>query len=118
MQKAVMVFLLAATSCTAAGKSSEEQVRDMLRLDLYDADSARFQKVQNIASTSTQEAGLICGYVNAKNRFGAYSGFHQFIAYPSQNMVLVDPDVGSGPDQRAFNAARRKASKSGCKFWF
>lgn len=40
---------------------------------LNDPESARFRNLQ------ATEAGIVCGYVNAKNRFGGYVGFKPFV---------------------------------------
>lgn len=117
MKAVYLLVMCLASSCTIVGQKPEEQVRNLLRLDLYDAASARFERVQKISASSPSGQEVICGYVNSKNRFGAYAGFRQFVAYPSTKIVMIDPNSVSGPEQREFNAARRKASALGCKFW-
>jgi len=43
-----------------------------VKSQLFDADSARFR------SLYISSSGVVCGEVNAKNRFGAYVGFRMF----------------------------------------
>ena len=43
-----------------------------VKAQLFDADSAKFR------SLYVSPAGVVCGEVNAKNRFGAYVGFRMF----------------------------------------
>lgn len=55
-----------------------ENAREALTTTLYDPSSAEFRRVRRVGN-------VLCGQVNAKNRFGAYVGFVDFVAEP--NMV-------------------------------
>lgn len=57
----------------SARVSAEEVVRGLLK----DPDSARFGEEYVISA----KAPLVCGWVNAKNSFGAYEGATQFIVF-------------------------------------
>lgn len=43
-----------------------------VKTQLFDSDSAKFRNLYISSS------GVVCGEVNAKNRFGAYAGFRMF----------------------------------------
>jgi len=52
---------------------------------LKDADSAKFRSVGVIVSEpfDSSKAGVVCGEVNAKNSFGGYTGFKEFVMVPA-----------------------------------
>jgi hypothetical protein len=56
-----------------------------LAAQLRDADSARYQNVgaYRYKVDSGPPIYLFCGEVNAKNAFGGYTGFQQFVAAPT-----------------------------------
>ena len=51
-------------------------VKKSLKEILKDGDSAKFK---NVTYIKNKNGGTVCGYVNAKNGFGAYSGYKMFI---------------------------------------
>ena len=67
------VLYLAVAACLLSGcdyiPSAENTAKKAVRALLYDPDSAKFSDVYKGASD-----GSYCGYINAKNRFGAYTG--------------------------------------------
>lgn len=68
------------------------QATAAVRLSLYDADSARFRSLYSL------KAGVVCGMVNAKNRFGAYAGYRLF-EYDNRHglaSVRIRTDADSG----------------------
>lgn len=54
------------------------QATSSVKAILYDGTSARFRDLY------TSSAGVICGQVNAKNRFGAFVGY-QFFEYDNRH---------------------------------
>ncbi|HGE5934434.1 TPA: hypothetical protein ACGGR5_000534 [Vibrio cholerae] len=57
----------------------EREVRKMMK----DPDSVKFERVKFHPDEKPQGkeiSGTVCGYVNAKNSFGAYTGFVRFIS--------------------------------------
>lgn len=80
-QKKISIFI-AAIALSAGGWlaydkkfSDKAKAYDALFDSLNDSDSAKFKDVEFFKGN-----GALCGYVNAKNRMGAYVGFTQFIA--------------------------------------
>jgi hypothetical protein len=67
--------LLKAPEPPVATQPYPQTSRTVLAL-LNDPESARFQNVRPAAKA----AGFICGEVNAKNRYGGYVGFREFVA--------------------------------------
>ncbi|MDC4473785.1 hypothetical protein OHV47_17825 [Acinetobacter baumannii] len=58
-----------------------KKVEDAVRYYLKDGDSAKFRNVIKN-----------CGEVNAKNSWGAYTGFTRFIVQSDKDVVFEDPD--------------------------
>jgi len=54
-----------------------DYVEKTLKDTLKDGDSAKFKDVTYV--TDKKGGGTVCGYVNAKNGFGAYSGYKMFV---------------------------------------
>jgi len=66
-------------------KRSNEQFQALVKIStmeetvktkLKDGDSAKFKDVQYVAKN---KGGAVCGYVNSKNGFGAYTGYKSFV---------------------------------------
>lgn len=72
----ILIFLIALIGCTKSEqeklndekKSLDIKVQNIVRDNLKDGDSAKFQNQINL-----------CGEVNAKNSFGAYTGYQRYI---------------------------------------
>jgi hypothetical protein len=65
--------------------AAKHAVRDLLK----DPDSAKFKAVH---ANHTEELGVVaCGYVNAKNSFGSYTGFKRFVS-AGKSVILEDID--------------------------
>jgi len=56
---------------------------------LIDADSARFRDIRSVVNSKGEEA--VCGEVNARNRFGGYTGFTPF-TFAKNEPLIVDTD--------------------------
>lgn len=69
------------------GNSEREAVRQALRNlagGLKDPDSAKFR---NVAIKRYEGLRIVCGEVNAKNSYGAYTGFKKFAAGPTESSI-------------------------------
>ncbi|RZF63828.1 hypothetical protein EWE75_14450 [Sphingomonas populi] len=77
-----------------------------LKGGLKDADSAKFRnEFVNALDTGAQ---MLCGEVNSKNAFGAYTGFKRFIASPNPeapNMIEGEEMMGMKIDAKTFAKA-------------
>lgn len=75
-----------------SAKYGDEQAKtaamDSVKRTLKDPASARFQ---NLRVQTHPEGKIVCGEVNAKNSFGGYVGFRQFIA-GSTHATIQDID--------------------------
>ena len=58
----------------AACSGSADDAKDLVREELIDGSSARFENVVVDAPSNR-----VCGWVNAKNRLGAYTGAETFV---------------------------------------
>jgi hypothetical protein len=65
-----------AAKSEAEAKAATEAVRAQVRARLKDPDSARFRGTGNadIEIAAGKPVSITCGYVNAKNSFGGYTG--------------------------------------------
>lgn len=92
MRKAATLITLALAAATCHGQKlpvvSERELKRAMQGALKDADSAKFKDLLSKIDHSRGSIMLICGKVNAKNSFGAYSGFQPFIA--------ASPNEGKG----------------------
>lgn len=78
-----MLLAAAAPVVTAAEKAHAiEVVKDRLK----DPDSARFRDIKKMSD------GGICGWVNAKNEYGGYSGYQVFFIGP-KGAAMLPPDL-------------------------
>ena len=77
----------AGTSSSVQRDIRIERVKDVVRARLRDGGSARFRKAVFVNKTK-----VVCGEVNAKNGFGAYSGFQYFISNTALTIFQTDMD--------------------------
>jgi len=68
---------------------AEHQIRISSRLK--DPDSAQFK---DVFASKSSGSPVVCGYVNAKNSFGGYSGYQRFISAGS--IQVVESDMAEG----------------------
>jgi len=66
-----------------------ERDKSTVEAILKDADSAKFE---NVYISFMQDSPVTCGKVNAKNSFGGYTGFKEFIAAKSAGITVVRGD--------------------------
>jgi hypothetical protein len=80
-QLGTCVFVLAA-GLMVVGCSEESRAitaaQDAVKRELNDPYSARFERVRYIAPKPGTFVSHVCGFVNAKNAFGAYVGMRPF----------------------------------------
>lgn len=80
--KSTVRFLLVAACATGLGACDHPNVtsaKDAVRRVLVDPESAQFRDVRQYSKPDSPV--LVCGKVNAKNRMGGYTGFHNFMLY-------------------------------------
>lgn len=81
-----------------------------LRMALKDGESAKLDGL--FVSRLPNGAMALCGRVNAKNSFGAYTGYKRFIAGGNAEAptLVEDSPIGLGErvDRQTFNAAYRQ----------
>jgi len=92
---------LALAAAAAFGRFAwwpEHVARQRLGAYLYDADSAKLSSIQE-----NRKRDVVCGILNAKNRFGAYTGARRFIALASS--VEIEPDPPATHEARTEDGA-------------
>lgn len=65
-------------------------VRKGMEGSLKDPESVQFREVK-VGRKPGEPVDYVCGKMNAKNGFGAYTGFRRFLA------ILIPPEPGSTP---------------------
>lgn len=84
----IVLFTMAMASMVSFSqtlpKIDDTELRVAFAKKLKDSESARFQSV-NLKQSKTNGMWSMCGHVNAKNSYGAYSGFEPFFASVIQN---------------------------------
>jgi hypothetical protein len=86
---------------------SQDVVEAAVRRQLRDPQSAIFRDLSatNDRKIGQSPAGLVvCGYVNAKNGFGGYTGEKPFINFYGTMLTEIEPT----PRTKKFNAAWNK----------
>lgn len=82
-------FAIAGPPKNISVKIDREEIRDVVRAkialerDLFDPYSA-------VYGTVVRRNGIVCGYVNAKNKFGAYVGMREFVWIEGHAAVIND----------------------------
>ena len=77
---AVLIMLLA--GCKPGEEKAIELAKKEIALDLKDPESAKFRFTRMAKSNERGDGAvlaMVCGQVNAKNTFGAYSGYRHFL---------------------------------------
>ncbi|WP_180039311.1 hypothetical protein [Acinetobacter sp. YH12100] len=105
MKKIILLALL--VGLAGCGKSEAEKAKydaemkeirynrmakEFVQASLKDSDSAKFRNQKGF-----------CGEVNAKNGFGAYTGFKRFVA-ADQNMIVMEGDLPSQDFQKIWES--------------
>lgn len=63
-----------------------------LRAAVVDPESVRFRNVRMV-SDWTVEGTVMCGELNARNRFGGYEGFIKFVVLGDDEPVIRDDEL-------------------------
>lgn len=104
-----VLAVAASLALVGCGAAAEEEGRQIAASALKDPASAQFRDVRAYASLANQAAGersinRVCGQVNGKNSFGAYSGFQRFYVDLDAGTVRYAPEAPedfSTPDRQA-----------------
>lgn len=96
MGKRYLLLLLSVSplilsGCDGAQKAATEYVAQQMR----DPSSAKFRDVQTVTDSADPYVQNICGFVNGKNLFGAYTGEKRFVV-----------EIFTGPQKSTFTPLR------------
>ncbi|WP_284082766.1 hypothetical protein [Acinetobacter pittii] len=107
MLKKIAILLLISFSPIALANSTTliQEAEEAVRYDLLDPFSAKMRNIRIV--TNSYGVKSVCGAVNAKNRFGAYSGFTLFVYFNGK--AYLEPN--DYDPERIFETA---AISSGC----
>lgn len=99
-------LLIVAGGCAAAAMHfwPLHQIQERVKASLADPASAQFQGLVK----SSKLAGAGCGYVNAKNRMGAYIGFSAFVLGSDGAVTYDTPDPAGGSAAQMLEAAEKR----------
>ena len=95
IQIAVLLALAGCSVIPGTEAHQEKLARTALQSILADPTSAQFADLRGPGAVGVDR--LLCGRVNAKNSFGAYTGFQRFVANTREGGVIVErngPDAG------------------------
>ncbi|MEW2924909.1 hypothetical protein [Pseudomonas juntendi] len=73
-----------------ATKQQIAYAKDKASYDLLDPQSAQFRQLYAVSSGNGHD--YVCGQINAKNSYGAYTGFKAFYVDSIGNVQLDTPD--------------------------
>lgn len=108
MRTGAMVLGLGAVLLAGCGVTDEGAAKKAVEADLNDPASAQYRAIHSYRLSDLEElrptgftpgGRIVCGEVNAKNRFGGYVGFKRFMYdVSSANLVNEPVDIpGAGP---------------------
>lgn len=94
---AIIVLLFVLVKCGNSDPSPKQKAEEMdfklewaakeaVKSRLKDSESAKFGVV-------AVHGNVVCGTVNAKNSFGGYGGYHQFISNGLPSATFLETDV-------------------------
>ena len=91
------ILVVTFSAVGAVPKISEPVLRDALAEKLKDADSAKLRKVEIFESKKEPGVYQICGEVNSKNSYGAYTGYTPFNGFyiNEKKYYVIDVSVVS-----------------------
>lgn len=78
----IVIALLGLVGCKPGAEKATEIGQKEVSAAMRDPDSSKFRYTRFIQQEEAEDGtvkGVVCGQVNAKNAFGAYSGFTPFI---------------------------------------
>lgn len=109
---AAILAALATTGCQWVPGTDAQKARAaklIVAEELLDGSSARFEDL--VVSKSVTHPGMVCGWVNAKNRMGAYVGAEKFLVADGR-LRMLGSNVEDGWESRMGNcvAGNKKAS--------
>ena len=84
----IIAMLLAIATPTVA------DAQRAVKAELKDPDSAKFRGVRPLKGRDGQVNGY-CGWVNAKNGYGGYTGENYFLYSDDGKVVIVPPELTS-----------------------
>lgn len=81
------ILIVAIGGMSLAGcDSASSRAQEIAARDLKDPSSAQFRDVREA------KGGAVCGEMNGKNAFGAYTGFKRFVVRAGATSVVTEPD--------------------------
>lgn len=107
MRRALLPLLALLAGCSDARL-------DQVRAQFKDPGSVQFKDVQTFSWSDTASEGTaICGQLNAKNSYGAFTGFAAFIASGHDLRVTLAKDAAEAAKVRRCCAEIERASQRG-----
>lgn len=93
MKKLILTAVLASS---LFGWGYDSLAKTYAQNHLRDAESAKFDDVKMGTNN------VLCGYVNAKNGFGAYTGYTRFVT-KNQNLFFTEKGMGRVEFSKVWN---------------
>jgi hypothetical protein len=95
------LLLAACTTTSVAGtpvaltNRQQSMIRSSVVAQLRDPDSARFGQMAAIATPNGQV--IACGFINAKNGFGGYTGMQPFVGHFGPGTFVISANGSTPP---------------------
>jgi hypothetical protein len=102
MKFLLLCFLILLTACES---SEEKAIKSFVSSQFKDPQSTQFQKI-------TLDRGVMCGELNTKNSYGAYTGFQRFVARNESNRLSVNVDGIGAFDENSYFANKESEIQS------
>lgn len=82
--------ILAAASLASCSKPNPiwEQAKTIIGRQLLDPFSAKYSDVK--IKVTPPSSWVVCGWINSKNSFGAFTGANKFVAFDNATVVIGD----------------------------
>lgn len=93
-----IVLAILLSSCEQLPGEINDAKREVRR-NLIDPDSAKFESVD-----INEKTGAVCGFVNAKNRMGGYTGRNPFVYEKDSGVTLVQEPPTERDFERYFES--------------
>ena len=84
----IYLALFAVILATGCDSRAESDAKEAVKVVLRDPASAQFSNVEEVDGD-----GIVCGEVNSKNAYGAYTGALSFV-YDHGRLIMEDDAIG------------------------
>jgi len=96
----ITIFLIVLILFISPANAFEHEMQ--LRHEFKDPDSVEFEEIK--VYPSTKGTTSVCGRLNGKNSYGAYTGYTKFVYFPDLKIVMLEKDFPLAAFQDIFDS--------------